>query len=51
MHAELYPHGAPRIAESVALLGVGVLSVAATYFFVHIGQKRYDENYNFKRLS
>jgi len=48
MYTILYPHGKPSTAESLALLGVGLLSAILTYVGVHVSRHQYKVAY--KRL-
>ena len=48
MHVMLYPHGAPRTAESVLLVSAGLASALLTYGAVVISRVHYKEAY--KRL-
>lgn len=51
MYAIVYPYGAPRVAESLALLGVGLVSGTLTYLVVVISRRQYQAALDgFKRL-
>ena len=48
MYAKLYPYGAPRVGESLLLLGVGAAAALVTYASVYVSRARYKQAY--KRL-
>ena len=45
MYTRLYPHGAPRLAESLMLLGTGVLGALLTYAAVFVSKQAYKQSY------
>ena len=48
MHVIIYPHGAPRVAETVFLFAFAIVSSALTYAVVLYGRRNYGDAY--KRL-
>lgn len=50
MHTTIYPHGAPRTAESVALLASGSMAALLAYGVVLLSRRQYKQALLYKRL-